>query len=107
MSGRVQTKVILVLDPSDPINSFVKRYSVTTPLTVLSKPHIIAASAYILAISMMKGQTVYDSLRALDGDSVSIWEDAFLPQDGIKPIKVTGDQFQAEMRGECRSRVCL
>jgi hypothetical protein len=107
VSGRVQNKVVLVLNPSDSIIAFVKRHSITTPLTVLSKPHIIAASAYILAISMMKGQTVYDSLRALDGDSVSVWEDAFLPQDGIKPIKVREDQFQAEMRGESRSRVCL
>ena len=77
--------------------SNLKSRSITTPLTVLSKPYVIAASAYILAISMMEEQTVHDSLRGLDS---SAWSDAFLPQDGIKPSRGREDQMEVDIRGE-------
>jgi hypothetical protein len=69
----------------------------TTPLVVLSKPNIIAASVYILAISMMKEQSVYDSLQSLD---VNRWQEAFLPQDGIKPSVKTQGFFKRDIQGE-------
>jgi hypothetical protein len=92
----------LVWESIQLFSSSVGINSITTPLTVLSKPHIIAASTYILAISMMKDQTVHDSLRALD---VGTWEEVFLPQDGIRPIKSRDDQFQAEIRGESQRKL--
>lgn len=81
--------------------AFASEFSITTPLTVLSKPYVIAASAYILAISMVKQQTIHDSLRGLD---LGVWEDAFLPQDGIKPTRGR-EGFEADIRGESGSEV--
>jgi len=63
---------------------------------VLSKPNVIAASVYLLAISMMKERSVYDSIQSIDSTQ---WQDAFLPQDGIKPSEKVPGQFKREIKG--------
>jgi hypothetical protein len=70
---------------------------------VLSKPNVIAASVYLLAISMMKEQSVHDSLHSMDSNQ---WQDAFLPQDGIKPREKSPGEFKQEIKGMCFMRGC-
>jgi len=57
---------------------------------------VIAASVYLLAISMIKEQSVYDSIQSID---VTQWQDAFLPQDGIKQSEKVPGQFRREIKG--------
>jgi len=57
---------------------------------------VIAASVYLLAISMMKERSVYDSIQSIDSTQ---WQDAFLPQDGIKPSEKVPGQFKREIKG--------
>lgn len=74
-------------------------HRMTTPLTLLSRAHIIAASVYAIAWATLKSQSLADTLFRLTTAIGDEWEEAFVPQDGVKPVCKNGD-FGRDTRGQ-------